>query len=289
MVWIGRGQTIGVAWLVAQVWDFHIAPSTILHEILVQTGRVLDDGKDMVAGIFHLGSGLGNQLHRYVGSRVMALDAGMKHGMVAPELFKGSSFMALDMGVPLNLDYKVEYPAGKVVLTSRLGIDLKVVDGEFQGAENFMHRIDEVREWLKVEPLEMPDDLCVIGYRGGEYKAFRDLYLPKDYWAEAIGKMYGINPSMRFEVHTDDPQSAFEMLCELLPSGISYIHDTGLNWRSVRFVKYLIIANSSFYILPALLNQNLKAKPLAPLYWAGHNKGYWQMPENNYPEFDYIL
>ena len=43
----------------------------------------------MIAGIFHKGSGLGNQLHRYVMTRCLSLDKGMEFGMVNPELFKG--------------------------------------------------------------------------------------------------------------------------------------------------------------------------------------------------------
>src|SRR3990167_4561075 len=199
----------------------------------------------MISGIFHQGSGLGNQLHRYVGSKVLALDRGEIHCMVAPELFKGSSFMDLPM-IDAERSYHIEYPAGKVVVDDPKSITL--VDEEFQGERDFMHRIGEVREWLRVEILDMSSDLCVIGFRGGEYKIFPELYLPKEYWEKAVGKMREINPDMRFEVHTDDPAEAFAMLGELLPAGTSFIHDMGLNWRSVRYAKYLIVANSSFYI-----------------------------------------
>lgn len=233
----------------------------------------------MIAGIFHQGSGIGNQLHRYIGTRILALDRGEPHGMVAPELFKGHSFMNLDMGVPTNLEYRVEHPAGKVVVDDPKGIE--IIDGEFQGVEDFMSRLNEVREWLKVEPLEMPDDLCVIGFRGGEYRGVKDLFLPQEYWDTAIEAMEIAYPDIRFEVHTDDVETA-----QMFFPDFQCFHNVGLNWRSVRYAKHLIIANSSFYILPALLGNATEI--IAPKFWAGRNVGQWRMPQNNYSRFTYI-
>ena len=54
----------------------------------------------MIVGVFHQGSGLGNQLHRYVATRVRAADLGVDWGMLynpdgsgKVEGFKGSSFI----------------------------------------------------------------------------------------------------------------------------------------------------------------------------------------------------
>lgn len=230
----------------------------------------------MLYGVFHKGSGLGNQLHRYVGTRVLALDSGHEFGMVAPELFKGSSFMDLDMGHILS-DYRIEEPAGKVVPHT----DEVVIDGEFQDEKYFMHRIKEIREWLKVEPLELPDDVCVINFRGGEYVG-TSLFLTQEYWDNAVSKMREINPVMRFEVHTDDVATAQRFFPEF-----KCIHDIELNWRSVRYAKYLILSNSSFAILPALLNENAELV-LAPMFWGGRNKGQWHMEQNQYKRFTYL-
>lgn len=233
----------------------------------------------MIAGLFHRGSGLGNQLHRYVGTRCLALDKGEAHGMVAPELFKGASFMNLDMGGSTGLGYWIEEPSGRTVVDEPT--DITLADGEFQGEKDFMHHIDEVREWLKVEPLEMRDDVCVIGFRGGEYVGVPSLFLTFEYWDDAISLMKIRYPHMRFEVHTDDPQTA-----SIFFPDYPITHDVEMNWRSVRYAKHLIIANSSFYIFPSLLGDAKEI--IAPKYWAGHNKGYWQLPENNYERFTYI-
>ena len=232
----------------------------------------------MIAGIFHQGSGLGNQLHRYVGARCVALDKDKSFTMVAPELFKGKSFMNLDMGTPMDIPYVTEFPSGKVVPTDTAGVE--VVDGEFQGEEDFIHHLDKVKEWLKVEPLDMPDDLCVINFRGGEYVGVSSLFLGEEYWQQAISLMRMKHPNIRFEVHTDDPVTAEQFF------DFPIVNDIATNWRAIRYAKHLIISNSSFAILPALLGD--ADVIFAPKYWAGHNKGYWQLPENQYKRFTYI-
>ena len=57
----------------------------------------------MIIGYFHQGSGLGNQLARYVATRVKALDLGVDWNMVykwdgsgKEAGFKGSSFINID-------------------------------------------------------------------------------------------------------------------------------------------------------------------------------------------------
>lgn len=251
----------------------------------------------MIAGIFHQGSGLGNQLHRYVATRVLALDKGYEWGMEGEHLFKGKSFINIDVGVGIGImdlaSMSQRFNEKKVVEN---GVDVRsydpeinfvqdgtVIDGEFQDLRYFEHRLDEVREWLKVEILDMPEDVCVIGFRGGEYVGVKDLFLLWDYWGPAIEMMKELNPKMKFEVHTDDPAAAANYFPDY-----KIIQDIAINWRSVRYAKYLIIANSSFYILPALLNQNLKAPVIAPRYWARRNLGVWALPQNYYKQFNYI-
>jgi hypothetical protein len=253
----------------------------------------------MIAGLLHSGSGLGNQLHRYIMLRCLALDKGLKFGMVAPENFKGKDFMNLDMGEPMPFNYHTEMPAGKVVVETDWPLfvednsdydwkginsiqDNTVVDGEFQGEMYFYHHLREMKKWLKVKLWHAPQDLCVINFRGGEYKYFPELYLTKDYWDLAISKMKEIDPFMKFEVHTDDPIEAAKFFPEF-----NIIHNIGQNWRAVRFAKYLILSNSSFAILPAILNKNAK-KIIAPKGWARRNVGEQFQKYNVYRRFNHI-
>lgn len=230
----------------------------------------------MIKGIFHIGSGLGNMLHRYVAARCLALEKGEDFGMVAPDLFKGKEFLNLDMGVE-DYDYIIEQPAGKVIPRNSEG----VIDGEFQSESVWENHIDKVREWLAVEPLHMPDNVCVINFRGGEYVGVPELFLPQAYWDLAIKEMIECNPEMRFEVHTDDPETAKRFFPHFdIYTGI------GLNWRAIRYAKNLILSNSSFAILPAYLNEDTNV--IAPKYWARYNTKEWINPDNNYKKFTYI-
>lgn len=245
----------------------------------------------MIAGIFHEGSGIGNQLHRYVMTRVLAADKGVDFGMIYPENFKAKSFMDLNMGISVSglfheyMEPKVLKEGNDIRPYDHEGVkaikDFTLIDGEFQGEEYYKHRLEEINEWLKVEPMEMPGDLCVIGFRGGEYVGVQDLFLPRSYWEQGVAKMKEINPNMRFEVHTDDIETALQFFPDF-----KCTHGPEHNWRSVRYAKYLLIANSSFYILPTLLG--VAKTVIAPKFWAGYNKGYWQLEQNQYSRFTYI-
>lgn len=269
----------------------------------------------MIAGIFHQGSGLGNQLHRYVATRVLALDKGFEHGMlyIANDPAKETGFKGKDF---MNLEFKelTDFDGGlwleKKVVEN--GVDIRgydpeinfvedntVVDGEFQDPKYFEHHMNEVSKWLAVEPLNVPDDVCVIGFRGGEFSVFPDLFLPLGYWQEGIQRMLKINENMKFEVHTDDP-----VLAQKTFPDFKVIQNAEINWRSMRYAKYAIIANSSFYIFPRLLKHHnqtegasfgeLKAKvwkypvTIAPRYWARHNTKVWALPQNYYKQFTYV-
>ena len=190
----------------------------------------------MIIGNFHQGSGLGNQLHRLVATRVKAADLGVGWGMIyrhdgsgKEKGFKGQSFMDIGdwnkgiktevkhfditqntfNGQPSEPESVSGYFEEKKVVDD-FGNDIRgydpewnfiedntIIDGEFQDERYWEHREGEVNEWLNVEPLDMPDDLCVINFRGGEFKVFPDLFLGDDYWGEAISKMQEINPKMR--------------------------------------------------------------------------------------------
>lgn len=258
----------------------------------------------MIYGLVHPGSGVGNQLHRYVTTRVLALDKGYEFSMIGTENSKVRSFMNLDMGIKTDIKYHIEYPAGKIVVDDDfIGFNEKtnyynpefnfiedntILDGEFQDERYFEHRLKEINEWLKVEPIDIPNDVCVIGFRGGEFYVYPELGLPKEYFEKGIERMKSINSNMKFEVHTDDVNLAKKFFPEY-----NIIHDVGVNWRSIRYAKYAIIANSSFYILPRLLKHFMSLAPkeiitIAPRFWARRNTGVWSMPQNFYKQFIYV-
>ena len=279
----------------------------------------------MIIGWFHQGSGLGNQLHRLVATRVRAADLGVDWAMMynpdgsgKESGFKGKSFMDIgqwdkgikkiierfdinansigQIGRPRNYPDEPQVESGNWLercVRDEFGNDIRsydpefnfiedntIIEGEFQDERYWEHREKEVDKWLKVESLEVPDDLCVIGFRGGEFAVYPDLFLPKEYFDEGIRIMKSVNPDMRFEVHTDD-----EILAKQCFPDYKVIHDIGVNWRSMRYAKYAIIANSSFCILPRWLRNGVT---IAPRFWSRHNTKVWSLPQNFYKRFLYI-
>jgi len=254
----------------------------------------------MLAGIFHQGSGLGDQLMRYITVRTLAEDKGFEWGMlVQGKGFKGDSFMQGDFygsnPVAKGWPHGFENWSEKDVRDAN-GVDIRsydpeinfvqdniIIDGSFEDEKYWGHNLHNIREWLQVEPIEMPDDVCVIGFRGGEYYTDPNLGLPKEYYDEAIKKMRDKYPGITFEVHTDDP-----ILAKQFFPDFPIVQDIALNWRSVRYAKHLIIANSAFYIMPALLGEAKEI--IAPRYWARRNIKTWARPACYYSDkrFMYI-
>lgn len=247
----------------------------------------------MICGKFHTGSGLGNQLHRMVMVRCLAMDKDFDWGMDCIGDFKGFSlFRNMYFGSPVEgiEDFYLEPPKVNEFGTDVRDYDWKginaikdntFVDGEFQGYKYYEHHINNIDRWLAVEPLEMSDRLCIINFRGGEYQYFPELFLTIDYWNTAIETMLKVRPDMHFKVVTDDVD-----LARIFFPKNEIEHDIEKDWRSIRYAKYLILSNSSFAILPAWLNEDCK-KTIAPWGWARHNIGYWALEQNKMPGWDY--
>lgn len=256
----------------------------------------------MIATPLYKGQGLGNFLANYVTVRCLALDKGYDFGVQFHENFKGKDFMELDMGLPVlngvtNVEGKTpdKLPDGFTLYYREEMIgqgdydphikeieDNTLIHGNLQGIEYFKHRKDEIREWLKVEPLEMSDNVCIINFRGGEYKYVKDFFLPKSYWDRAIQIMLKERQDMLFVVHTDDKEEARKFFPDF-----PIISNIGINWRSIRYAHYLILSNSSFAILPAWLNENVK-KVIAPWGMGRYNTGEWLLSQNYVPEWTWI-
>jgi len=260
----------------------------------------------MIFGLIHSGSGLGDSLFTYITVRTRALDLGVPFGFIGKEYFKGNSFLNLDWGEDVSFKHHIEQGTGKLIIDEPHNLielntpyfnpefffieDGTVIDATCAQDEKYWgHRLNEIREWLKVEPLEMPDDLCVINFRGGEFATVSELFLPKEYWNEAIDLIHTKLPIRyipTFEIHTDDPELA-KKLIYLPAQNYEVIKDIALNWRSVRYARHLILSNSAFGILPMLLNENLK-EAICPRYWARRNTKTWSMPSNFYKRSNII-
>lgn len=263
----------------------------------------------MIAGIFYEGSGLGDQLFRYITVRTLAEEKGYEWTMLNPQNFKGESFLKLKtFSVPMLNDPYLPHWNEKYVRDAQ-GNDIRsydpeinfiqdntIIDGSFEDSKYWGHNLANISKWLVVEPLNVSDDLCVIGFRGGEYATVPELFLPPEYFLKGIDFLLEKNNNeLDIQVHTDDPQLAkkvFPLFDVVENEQISHSKHTNmaLNWRTARYAKYAIIPNSAFFILPRLLKhfEDPTAVTVAPRFWAGHNEKIWKRPATYYKPFTYI-
>lgn len=254
----------------------------------------------MIFGRFHAGSGLGDQLHRYITTRTLAEKKGYGWGMWGATNFKGKDFMGIKYfsgETPPTKGFK--YWNEKEVREN--GVDIRsydpeinfvedntIIDGSFEDFKYWGHNLSSISGWLQTESMTVPDDTVMIGFRGGEYATVPDLFLTDDYWIKALSMF---PEGMKYQVHTDDAALAQHTLERCGLKGAEYIQEIGTNWRSMRYAKNAIIANSAFYIIPRLLRHNDHyhgGKTIAPRYWARRNIKQWARPACYYDAFTYV-
>lgn len=262
------------------------------------------------------GQGLGNQLWCYVTTRVIATDKGFDFGVQSPEKLKCLDFLDLDLGLPViggtgpeggpprqlpegiqfyYNERRIDHPDNGVDIRTYdpnlvAILDGTKIDGIMQDEQYILHRREEIRQWLKIKESAQchnysSDDICVINFRGGEYKTIPNVFLPQHYWDTAIAEMQRQNPLMRFVVITDDITEAKKFFPEFEVYHFSIAKD----YVVISNAHYLILSNSSFACLPAWLNQNLKFC-IAPKYWSQYNTsdGFWGCSYNMVKGWHYL-
>ena len=264
----------------------------------------------MIGTEFLKGQGLGNRLLCYVSARALAERKGVPFGTAGRE-FLQADFLDLDLGEEItDVSAFARYQeADRRMYTETCAHDMvngcyiadadpaffdvpdrTLLYGNLQAEAYFENVRGKLADWLRVRPefrtdRYTADDLCVINFRGGEYAGEPALFLKEGYWRKAMMHMHRENPDMRFCIVTDDPDAARRML-----PGIPVFHNSAAeDFAAVQSARYLILSNSSFGVLPAMTNPNVK-KIIAPKYWARHNvsDGYWSSPQNIYGGFLYM-
>lgn len=260
----------------------------------------------------NLTGNLGNHMWQYAVCRTIAEKKGYEWGInpnPTHDYFNGQSqmtFMNVDFGSPVSgiintfheLWLKI-YHVDEVNVTM---LDKRLYDiedntimighngaygGLFQSEDYIIDRKSDIEKWFEIKDeyskkydsilkemgIELNDNLCIINFRGGEYRGIPNVLLRKEYWRDAINHMLELNKDMQFVAITDD----VELCKEFMPFEIRIIHvDVGFDFYVVNQAKWLIISNSSFGWWAAWLNKTAK-KIIAPKYWARHNVsvGYW--------------
>ena len=270
----------------------------------------------MIVNELYNGSGLGNQLWRYVVTRTIALNNGYEFGIMRPEKFKAPRILNLDFGnkvvggtgpeggPPATLPEGIErYYQEKSLIHPVYNCDCRLydpdlakvldntkIDGNMESEKYLEGRKDEIREWLKIREDKQiyrlkDNDVCILGFRGGEYVGVPDLFLPLSYWRNAMNIMRQRNPNMQFKVVTDDPHTAKRMFPDL----VAYHFNTEADWVLVSNAKNIIMSNSSFAWLATWINKDI-INVIAPKYWSKYNvsDGFWAQGDSLTKTWEYL-
>ena len=270
----------------------------------------------MIVNELYNGSGLGNQLWRYTVTRVIALKNGYDFGIMNPHKCKASKIFNLDFGnevvggdgpeggPPITLPEGIEkYYEEKSLIHPVYQCDCRLydpglvnildntkIDGNMESEKYLEGYKDDVRKWFKIKEdkqyygLSSPD-ICILGFRGGEYVGVNELFLPPSYWYNAMNIMKSRNPNMVFKVVTDDPRTAKMFF----PNLDVYHYNTQADWILIRNAQNIIMSNSSFAWIATWINDGVK-NVIAPKFWARHNvsDGFWAQGDSLTKGWEYL-
>ena len=254
------------------------------------------------------GQGLGNQLWNYVTLRSISKKLGFGYEIINPEKFKGKTFLEISYSenfVDNNLktfkkkneinniyNEKLFYDGELKTFASDFDeniLKIKVntlIRGLFQSEKYLLN--NDINEFIKLKKefneCSKFQNQCLLNIRGGEYKRFKNLILPKTYWINAIKNMKRIKNDLNFSIVTDDYNYASKLLPEIdILSG--NIHD---DFSRIFYAKYIIVSNSSFPYFPINLGEKPK-KIIAPAHWSrfANTKDKWVSPANYYKNWSY--
>lgn len=273
----------------------------------------------------NLTGNLGNHMWQYAVCRAVAEKLGYEWGInpsPSHDYFNGQSqmtFMNVDFGKLVN-NIKYEYHEPWKTIHHMDEVNITMFDeflfnindntillghngakgGIYQSEDYIIDRKEDIKQWFKIKQeskirydnlltqmgISLDENLCVINFRGGEYRNIPNVLLRREYWRDAINHMLNFNPNMKFLLITDDVQCANKFM----PFQIQAIHiDVGFDFYVVNQAKWLIISNSTFGWWAAWLNTRVN-KIIAPKYWSRHNvsDGYWATGDSYTRCFTYM-
>ncbi len=255
------------------------------------------------------GQGLGNQLWNYVTLRSLSKKLGFGYQIINPEKFKGKSFLEISYSqnivdndfktfkknneIKNIFDEKLFYDYELKTFASDFDKDIfkikpnTIIRGLFQSEKYFFN--NDINQFVKLKLVKKDNfslykNQCFLNIRGGEYKRFKNLILPKTYWLNAINNMKKIKPNLKFAIITDD----YDYASNLLPEIKIFKGDISHDFFQLYYANYLIVSNSSFSYFPAKLGIQPK-KIIAPANWSrfGNPKNKWISPSNYYENWSY--
>jgi hypothetical protein len=169
--------------------------------------------------------------------------------------------------------------------------DYTKIQGYLQTEHYILHNRENIKKWFTLKNnnpmlykfIGLDKDVCVINFRGGDYKNISDVYLQAQYWNDSINHIKQINSSVKFIVITDDVEEAKIVF----PNYEIYHFDISNDFYIVSKAKYLIIANSTFSWWAAWLNDNSKFT-IAPKFWLRPYTKDWSPIDSVTSRFHYV-
>lgn len=272
----------------------------------------------MIVNELYTGQGLGNQLWNYVVARILADTLDCPFGIMGQSTFKGQDFMSLDFGqavtggsspeggpattLPHGIQHyyreRRENLRGTTTDISRTDPGILAIqpstkfDGNCQSTKYLAGYHDQIRQWIAITPspdAQLPPNACLIHMRCGDFSGLKDVFLPPEYYRQAVENVRKAHPGVTFFCVTDQPNVAKKILQEVEIVGASLVktddarraaHHRGgpiaIDFTLMMQAEYLIIPNSSFSWWAAYLSMN-KKMIIAPKYWARYNAGdgFW--------------
>jgi hypothetical protein len=251
----------------------------------------------------NLTGNLGNHMWQYAVCRTIAEKLGYEWGInpsPSHDYFNGNSqmtFMNVDFGKPVEgitsefhelwrtirhvdevnitmLNESLYHISDNTIMIGDKGAK----GGIYQSEDYIIDRKEDIKKWFEIKweskyeynnklneiGVTLDENLCVINFRGGEYRGIPNVLVRREYWRDSINHMLSINPKMKFLLVTDDITCANSFM----PFPIQAIHvNVGFDFYVVNQAKWLIISNSTFGWWAAWLNQKVN-KIIAPKYWA---------------------
>lgn len=260
---------------------------------------------------FEDGQGLGNQLWNYVTLRALSKFLGLGYKVLNPDKFKGKKFLDISYSSIISINNKSSiteyYNYDKLnIFNEKLIYDksldtfacdfderilsLKpytIIRGLFQ-SEKYLFNYD-IKDFIKLNSYDKKNKniikkKCLLNIRGGEYKRFKNLILPKKYWLNAMENMKIFDNDMEFSIITDD----YEYSSILLPEIEILKGDISEDFINLYKADYLIVSNSSFSYFPINLG-NFPKYIIAPSNWSrfGNKENRWISPANFYKNWSY--
>lgn len=273
----------------------------------------------------NLTGNLGNHMWQYAVCRTIAEKLGYEWGINSSpshDYFNGQSqmtFMNVDFGKPVEGITKEFHETWKTIRhvdeVNITMLDPKLYQiednsimighngakgGIYQSEDYIIDRKEDIKKWFEIKTessshydsilagkgITLDDNLCVINFRGGEYRGIPNVLVRREYWRDSINHMLSVNPNMKFLLITDDVQCAQSFM----PFHIDAIHvDVGFDFYVVNQAKWVILSNSTFGWWAAWLSSKAH-QILAPKYWARHNvsDGYWSVGDSYTRGFTYV-